>query len=180
MLSLLLSARISADVGVAAARELFGAGFGTPAKMRDATWQQRVDALGRGRYRRYDERTATMLGETSERLLEQWQGDLRKLHEQAGSDPRRIAELLQEFKGIGKIGADIFLREVQVVWTDLAPYADDQVAEAARQLGLPVTARGLGGVAADPAELARLGSALIRVTRSAAELRDFRDTPARS
>ncbi len=32
--------------------------------MSEASWQDRVDALGRGHYRRYDERTATMrLGE---------------------------------------------------------------------------------------------------------------------
>ena len=39
VLSLLLSARISADIAVAAARELFAAGYRTPAKMADADWQ---------------------------------------------------------------------------------------------------------------------------------------------
>lgn len=175
VLSLLLSARISADVGVAAARELFAAGFGTPRTMRDATWQQRVDALGRGHYRRYDERTSTMLGQTAGHVLERWQGDLRKLHDRAAGDPGTAAELLQEFKGIGAVGADIFLREAQAVWTDLAPYTDDQVAKGARALGLPVTARGLNGLAKDPAELARLASALVRVSRSSGELQQLRE-----
>src|SRR6185312_2074702 len=60
VLSTLLSARISSRIAVDAARELFSAGMRTPERMRSATWQQRVSALGRGSYRRYDERTATM------------------------------------------------------------------------------------------------------------------------
>jgi hypothetical protein len=63
VLATLLSARISAAIAVAAARELFGAGCRSPAAMARASWQDRVDALGRGHYRRYDERTATMLGD---------------------------------------------------------------------------------------------------------------------
>ena len=62
VLATLLSARISADIAVAAARELFAAGYRSLAAMTEASWQDRVDALGRGHYRRYDERTATMLG----------------------------------------------------------------------------------------------------------------------
>src|SRR5689334_24071091 len=66
VLASLLSARITAGVAVAAARELFAAGYRTPRKMLDASWQQRVDALGRGHYRRYDERTSTMLADAAE------------------------------------------------------------------------------------------------------------------
>lgn len=35
------------------------------------------------------------------------------MREDAGGDPKRIRELLTEFKGMGPVGADIFLREVQ-------------------------------------------------------------------
>ncbi len=52
VLATLLSARIKADTAVAAARALFDAGFRSPRSMADATWQQRVDALGEGGYRR--------------------------------------------------------------------------------------------------------------------------------
>src|SRR5580704_9380360 len=68
VLSTLLSARISASVAVAAARELFAAGYRTPAAMSEASWQDRVDALGRGHYRRYDERTARMLGDAADMI----------------------------------------------------------------------------------------------------------------
>jgi hypothetical protein len=72
VLSLLLSARISGDIAVSAARELSRAGYRTPKAMAAATWQDRVDALGRGRYRRYDERTATMLGDGAEQLIDEY------------------------------------------------------------------------------------------------------------
>src|ERR687888_1966629 len=86
VLATLLSARISAGVAVAAARELFDAGYRTPAAMCQASWQDRVDALGRGHYRRYDERTATMLGDAAALLLDRWRGDLRRLRDEAGGD----------------------------------------------------------------------------------------------
>src|SRR5699024_2441083 len=66
VLSLLLSARIDSSIAVRSARELSRAGWRTPAAMTASTWQQRVDALGRGGYRRYDERTATQLGDAAE------------------------------------------------------------------------------------------------------------------
>src|SRR5581483_2925342 len=75
VLATLLSARISADIAVAAARELFAAGYRSPKAMSEASWQDRVDALGRGHYRRYDERTATMLGDGADLLSDKWHGD---------------------------------------------------------------------------------------------------------
>lgn len=103
VLATLLSARISGDIAVAAAKELFAAGYRTPQRMRQATWQDRVDALGWGGYRRYDERTSTMLGEAAVQLLDRWSGDLRKLRDDAGGEPKRIRALLTEFKGMPAI-----------------------------------------------------------------------------
>jgi endonuclease III len=164
-LSLLLSARISADVAVAAAKELLAAGYRTPRAMRRASWQDRVDALGRGHYRRYDERTSTMLGQTADLVLERWNGDLRRLHADAGDDPRRLASHLTQFKGIGPAGADIFLREAQAVWPGISPYVDDRVKQGARRIGLPTTARGLSTLAKSPREAAVLAAALVRLSR---------------
>src|SRR4051812_32817652 len=62
VLSVLMSAPIQASIAAAAAKELIKAGMGTPRKMAGASWQDRVDALGRGHYVRYDESTATALG----------------------------------------------------------------------------------------------------------------------
>ncbi|GAA3231857.1 endonuclease [Nonomuraea helvata] len=166
VLALLLSARISAEVAVAAAKELFKAGYSTPRAMREASWQDRVDALGRGHYRRYDERTSTMLSKAAELLLDRWKGDLRRLRDEAGGDARRITELLMEFPGIGPTGADIFLREVQAVWPQVAPHLDKRVLDGAEKLGLPRQERPLARLAHSNDELARLSAALVRVSRS--------------
>jgi endonuclease III len=166
VLATLLSARISADIAVAAARELFAAGYRTPQRMRQASWQDRVDALGRGHYRRYDERTSTMLGKAAELLQDRWRGDLRQLRGDAGGNPKQIHELLTDFKGMGPAGADIFLREVQAVWPDVAPYVDRRVAEGAKKVGLPSSAHELFElVDSSPRDLAQLASALVQVSR---------------
>src|SRR5258705_2765836 len=75
VLATLLSAPIPAETAVAAARELFAAGYRSPKAMSEASWQDRVDALGRGHYRRYDERTATMLADSAELLARECHGE---------------------------------------------------------------------------------------------------------
>jgi endonuclease III len=165
VLATLLSARISADIPVAAAKELFAAGYRTPQRMQRASWQDRVNALGRAGYRRYDERTSTMLGDAAVLLLDRWHGDLRKLRDDADAEPKRIRELLTEFSGMGPVGADIFLREVQAVWPEVAPYLDGRVRQGAKKVGLPPSARDLSGLVDSPRDLARLSSALVRVSR---------------
>lgn len=137
VLSLLLSARIASDIAVKSARELSAAGWRTPNAMLDSTWQQRVDALGRGGYRRYDERTARQLSEAADLVRTRWYGDLRRLHAEADGSTTRAGELLQAFTGIGPAGAAIFLREAQAVWPDMRPYVDDLAKKGADRLGLP-------------------------------------------
>ncbi|MDA5147299.1 endonuclease [Streptomyces sp. AD681] len=137
VLAHLLSARISASIAVATARALSEAGLRDARRMAGATWQQRVDALGRGGYRRYDERTATQLGEAAELLTERWGGDLRRLRDEADGDVSELRRLLQEFPGVGPTGADIFLREAQLVWPEAGPRLDRKALQGAERLGLP-------------------------------------------
>lgn len=164
VLSLLLSTRISSDIAVATARELTRAGWTTAEHLRASTWQERVDALGRGGYRRYDESTATRLDDDAALLLDRWGGDLRRLRDEAEGDPTGIARLLQEFDGIGPTGATIFLREVQAVWPSVRPVVDDLVRRGARTAGLPEDAGELAALVDDD-ELAALCAALVRVAR---------------
>jgi endonuclease III len=179
--SLLYSARISAANASKAMRGLIEVGLTTPAKMAAASWQQRVDAITDRGYKRYDERTSTMLGHTAELLHHAYGGDLRRLRDKAGRQVAREHELLQDFSGIGPVGADIFLREVQVAWDEVYPYADSKVQSAARHLGLPD----------DPSALARLSgranfpalaAALVRteLRKDHAEIRSAARAPRRS
>src|SRR5512142_3242706 len=50
LLTTLLSTRIQSRIAVATARELLRSGYGSPKRMLAASWQDRVDALGRGHY----------------------------------------------------------------------------------------------------------------------------------
>ncbi|SHH08419.1 endonuclease [Geodermatophilus nigrescens] len=163
VLTELLSARIDAGIAVAAAAELREAGHTTPERTRDTTWQERVDALVRGRYTRYDERTATQLGDAADLVVERYGGDLRRLAREADGDPREAARLLQEFPGIGATGASVFLREAQAVWPWLRPYLDDRVLDGARRAGLPSGAEELRGLVGGD-DLARLAAGLVRIT----------------
>ena len=169
VLSLLLSARIRSSVAVDAARELFDAGYGTPHGMRDASWRDRVDALGRGGYRRYDERTSTQLGELAVTVLTTYDGDLRKLHEQTDD----LEQDLQQFKGIGPAGAAIFFREAQGTWTDLAPYVDKLAADGAERLGLPPSPDELADLV-PAADLPRVVAACVRAARDKKVVDDVR------
>ncbi|MDK9495223.1 endonuclease [Streptomyces katrae] len=161
-LCVLFSVPIKADIAVAAARELFEAGMRTPRAMADSSWQDRVDALGRAHYRRYDESTATALGDGAELVLNRYRGDLRRLRDAAQGKPDRIRELLREFPRIGPVGAEIFCREAQGSWPELRPAFDERSREAAAELGLPSSPAGLARLV-DAESLPRLAAALVRV-----------------
>jgi hypothetical protein len=173
VLTTLLSARISAGVAVNSARELFAAGYRTPEAMLRASWQRRVDALGRGHYRRYDESTAKELGDEARLCLDRWRGDLRRLRAEADGQVRPLRSMLIEFSGIGPTGADIFVREAQGVWPEFRPYFDRKVAAGATRLGLPSQPEALARFVR-PADVPRLASALVRAAldrRGAEDLR---------
>ena len=165
VLATLLSAPIPADTAVAPARELFAAGYHNPKAMSEAGWQDRVDVLARGHYRRYDERTATMLGDSADLLSSQWHGDLRKLHDESGGETHVIASWLTGFPGMGPVGASIFLREVQDMWPSVAPYVDAKATSGAHRVRLPADRESLAGLLAS-GQPARLAAALVRVSRS--------------
>jgi hypothetical protein len=161
VMACLLSARIRGSVAVATTRALYEAGMRDPRRMADATWQERVDALGRGGYRRYDERTSTQLGDGAELLLDRWGGDLRRMRDAADGDLDELRGLLREIPGLGPAGADIFLREAQRVWPEAAPYLDAKALQGAGRLGLPEEPDRLVKLAGNT-EPAVLAAALVR------------------
>lgn len=164
VLANLLSARISSDIAMAAAKELFEAGGGTARGMSKLTWQERVDALGRGHYVRYDESTSSRLGDMAEQVQDKYGGDLRRLPVEAERNVKHASKLLQEFPGIGPTGVDIFCREAQAMWPWLRPYIDGQAVKGAERLGLPTDAKKLASEVPDK-DLARFAAALVRVAR---------------
>lgn len=160
--SLLSSNRISHELAGQAMTALRKQGWRTPRKMADTTWRERTDVLNHAGYARYDESTSRYLADMSQHLLEAYDGDLRKLRDEAGHDPDQERRRLEEFKGIGKSGASIFCREAQGVWNEIAPYADKKTLKAAGKLGLPTDAAKLADTLRRKKDLPRLVAALVR------------------
>lgn len=161
-LCMLASKPIDAAIATRAGRELFRIGLRTPVAVLDAKRSDMIDAFGRAHYARYDESSATRLVDIAAAVRDDYRGDLRRLAESSNHDVATAAHLLKQFKGIGDTGADIFLREIQDVWTWARPHFDDRALTAARCLGLPVDARKLSAFA--PRGNAKLAAALVRVS----------------
>lgn len=159
--SILASAPIGHEVALDAARAIHEAGWTTAAALRSAGWSARVQVLNRSGYARYDESASRKLGDTCEIVLDLYGGDLRNLREAAERKVARERALLKEFKGIGDVGAGVFLREAQVAWPELHPFLDRKAAGAARRLGLPGAAADLAVFAEGPPAFARLAGALV-------------------
>jgi hypothetical protein len=159
--SILFSTRIHASQAAKAARATFDAGWTTAEKLAATTWEERATLLNRHGYARYDERTASILGDACALLLDRYRGDLRRLRAEAGRDPGRERRLLKEIKGIGDVGTDIFFREAQVTWEELFPFLDRRAGGAAADLGLPADAQALAR-GRDPRTFTRVVAGLVR------------------
>jgi endonuclease III len=162
VLCMLASKPIDAAIAMQAARELFRAGLRTPQAVLDAERATMIRAFGRAHYVRYDESSATRMVDIAAMVRDEYGGDLRRLADRSDRDVKAAARLLQRFKGIGETGADIYLREVQDIWTWVRPYFDERAVRAACDLGLPGDPGKLSELA--PRGNAKLAAALVRVS----------------
>ena len=161
-LCMLASKPIDATIATQAARELFKAGLRTPKSVLAADRATMIEAFGRASYARYDESSADRLTDIATALRDDYGGDLRELAAAGHQDVNTVTSLLKRFKGIGDTGADIFLREVQDVWTWVRPHFDQRATAAARDIGLPADPAALSALA--PRKAAKLAAALVRVS----------------
>jgi endonuclease III len=162
VLCMLASKPIDATTAMRAARELFKAGLRTPKAVLAFDRRSMISAFGRAHYVRYDESSATRLSDMAQRVRDEYSGDLREIAGRSQHDVGEAKRLLKKFNGIGDTGADIYLREVQDVWTWVRPYFDDRATGTAKQLGLPAEPAKLGALA--PRSNAQLAAALVRVS----------------
>jgi endonuclease III len=162
VLCMLASKPIDATTAMRAAKELFRAGVRTPKAALASDRGTIISAFGRAHYVRYDESSATRLTDMAERVRDEYSGDLREIADRSRHDVAAAKRMLKKFKGIGDTGADIYLREVQDVWSWVRPYFDDRAVAAAKQLGLPTQPAKLGALA--PRANARLAAALVRAS----------------
>jgi hypothetical protein len=114
-------------------------------------------------YVRYDERTATRLGEAAKLALDLYNGDLSSLRVEARYRPDQERILLKQFNGIGDVGVNIFFREAQVAWPELFPFADAKAMESVKKLGLKADPELIAALVKSRVEFTRLMAALVRV-----------------
>jgi endonuclease III len=132
--SLLFAKRISADAAKKTYHQFEERGLITSEKILAAGWNRLVKVLDSGGYTRYDFSTATNLLNIMKELKERY-GDLEELHKQSIS-PKDLEKRLQEFKGVGPVTSNIFLRELRTVWNNAKPEPSKIATELAQQIGL--------------------------------------------
>jgi endonuclease III len=132
--SLLFAKRISADTAKKTYHQFEEDGLVTPEKILAAGWNRLVEVLDSGGYTRYDFSTATNLLGIMKDLKEKY-GNLEELNRQS-TTPKDLEKRLREFKGVGPVTVNIFLRELRTIWEKAKPEPSEIAIETAKRIGL--------------------------------------------
>jgi len=122
-------------------------------------WNGLVEILDAGGYVRYDFSTATKLLEIMKALKEKY-GTLNELHKQA-EDSKDLEAKLQEFKGIGVVTTNIFLRELRPFWKKANPEPLPAVKKIARKYRINLNKYDRKSIA-----FARIEAGLVRLRKN--------------
>jgi endonuclease III len=123
--SVLFGKRISYRTAIKTYEQFKSCDVLTPEVIANTGWDGLVKILDDGGYVRYDFSTATKLLDLVKQLQGKY-GSLTELHRQA-KGPKDLEEKLMEFKGVGPVTANIFLRELRTVWKKADPKPLDLV-----------------------------------------------------
>jgi endonuclease III len=118
--SILFGARISTGIAKKTYRAYEQAGLTSLRKLASSDEMALIEIHGRGGYSRYDGITAEYVLGVARKLLEEYDGEIRKLDE-ASRNPRDLERRLQEFRGVGPVTTKIFLRELRGIWRNADP-----------------------------------------------------------
>lgn len=121
----------------------------SPEAILEAGWDRLVEVLDYGGYTRYDFSTATNLLGIAKMLKEKY-GNLERLNAES-SGPEDLERRLQEFKGVGPVGRNIFLRELRGIWEKAKPKPSPMAVATAQKIGL------------NPEDVERFESQLVRL-----------------
>lgn len=132
--SILFGHRIGEAIAKSTYREFEKEGLTTPQKIIDAGWDRLVKVLDRGGYNRYDFSTASAFLDIMENLQKKY-GSLEDLQNLA-KDEKDLEAKLEEFKRVGPVTVNIFLRELRNVWPKANPELSPIVKLAAKNLGI--------------------------------------------
>ncbi|MDM4718826.1 hypothetical protein QTQ03_04145 [Micromonospora sp. WMMA1363] len=164
-LAVLLARRGDFRRAVESAHALPANGWDSAARLARSLHTDRVRVLRDSGQRGDVDALASTLGDLAQAVVDRYRGDLRRLRAATGHDPARERALLTELPGVDAAVADLFLREAQALWQEVAPVADRRALAAARRLGLGRSADDLAGLAGsgESERLAWLVGALARV-----------------
>ncbi len=132
--SILFAKRISAETAKETYLYFEQEELTSPNAILQAGWDRLVEVLDSGGYTRYDFSTATNLLGIAKTLKEKY-GDLERLHAESLS-PEELESRLQEFKGVGPVGVNIFLRELRGIWDKAKPRPSPMAIAQAQKIGL--------------------------------------------
>jgi endonuclease III len=132
--SILFAKRISAETAKETYLYFEQEDLTSPDAILEAGWDRLVEVLDSGGYTRYDFSTATNLLGIAKMLKEKY-GDLERLHAESSS-PADLERRLQEFKGVGPVGINIFLRELRGIWEKAKPTPSPIAIATAQKIGL--------------------------------------------
>ena len=151
--SILFGARISEKIAMKTYRAFEKYDILTPEKILDAGRDELVRILDEGGYVRYDFSTATKLLNIMKELKEKY-GSLEELYS-LSKETSDLVDKLKQFKGIGDVTVQIFLRELRGIWNINLPVSA-KAKEMAQRLNIDPGQ--LGGE-----DLARLEAALVKL-----------------
>jgi endonuclease III len=151
--SILFGARISERIASNTYRSFDEAGIDSPDKILSAGWDELVRVLDAGGYVRYDFSTATKLLDIMKELKDRY-GNLEELYSRS-ADTGELESRLEEFKGIGPVTVQIFLRELRGIW-NVSPEVSGRAKKAAECIGVDLSKL-------EGETLSRVESALIKI-----------------
>jgi hypothetical protein len=132
--SVLFGKRISLRVAAKTYEQFKSCNVLSPKAIANTGWDGLVRILDDGGYVRYDFSTASKLLDLVKQLQQSY-GTLTELHKKA-KNPKDLENRLMQFKGIGPVTTNIFLRELRAVWKKADPEPLDLVKEEATKLGI--------------------------------------------
>ena len=132
--SILFAKRISAETAKETYLYFEQEELTSPNAILHAGWDRLVEVLDSGGYTRYDFSTATNLLGIAKTLKEKY-GDLERLHAESSS-AEDLESRLHEFKGVGPVGVNIFLRELRGIWVKAKPRPSPMAIAQAQKIGL--------------------------------------------
>ena len=132
--SILFGKRISETIAIKTYNEFQKNKILSPQKIIQKKWKGIVKILDDGGYVRYDFSTASKILDISKTLLKKYK-TLNNLYKQS-KDAKEVEEKLQEFKGIGPVTTNIFLREMRAIWPKTDVNVEPIILQTAKELNI--------------------------------------------